>query len=63
MSFNKPSKMLEEARSASEAVERQLFNLESRLIDLARDLRASPPDVAKPSPAAVLTMLQVTSPT
>ena len=46
MSSNKPSKMLEEARSASEAVERQLFNLESRLIDLARDLRASPPDVA-----------------
>ena len=39
-------KMLEEALSSSAAVERQLACLDQRLIDLARDLRANPPDVA-----------------
>jgi len=46
LSYKKPSKMLEEAQASADAVERQLLNLESSLIDLARDLRASPPDVA-----------------
>ena len=40
------SKMLEEARSSCEAVERQLFNLDPFLVDLDRELRANPPDVA-----------------
>ena len=40
------SKMLEEALSSSAAVERQLACLDQRLIDLALDLRANPPDVA-----------------
>lgn len=39
-------KMLEEALASPEAVERQLAGLDQRLIDLARDLRANPPDVA-----------------
>jgi len=40
------SKMLEEAQSSCEAVERQLINLDPFLVDLARELRANPPDVA-----------------
>ena len=40
------SKMLEEALASCKAVERQLFNLDPLLSDLARELRANPPDVA-----------------